>query len=88
MLKVLALLLAADQVVVREGEAEGQVPEVLVNQALECLACITQSEWHKIILKQAKGGDSSGFRLHNSSNGTFALLVVASNSPMSTLPLL
>ena len=59
---MLLSLLAADQIVVGKGEAEGQVPEVLVYQALEGLACITQSEGHEIILKQAKGSDYSGFR--------------------------
>ncbi len=44
-------LLAADQVVVSEGETEGQVSEVLVNQVLERLACVTQSKRHEIIFK-------------------------------------
>ena len=51
MLKVLVVLLAADQVVVGKWEAEGEVSEVLVNQALERLACFAQSKRHKIIFK-------------------------------------
>jgi len=51
---------ADDEVVVQVRENEWQAAKQLVHEELERLSCIGQTERHKQILKQTKGGDDGG----------------------------
>ncbi len=51
---------AGDKMIVQIGENEWEVAEQLVHESLKRLCGICQTERHKQILKQPKGGDDGG----------------------------
>jgi hypothetical protein len=51
---------AGDEMVIQVCEDEREVAKQLVHEALEGLSCICQTERHKQIFKQPKGGDDGG----------------------------
>ncbi len=54
---------AAYQIVIGEGETERQIPKILIDEPLKCLAGVAQLKRHVVVLKKSEEGNYCSFGL-------------------------